>query len=67
MVKSEYFTDQNSACYVCDAKSSLSFTQVSLKLYFCGCRCCNNLSPAAIEGLGTYLFNKVKRFSESRP
>ena len=67
MVKSEYFKDQNSACYVCDSMSSLSFSRVSLKPHFCGCRCCNNLNPLTPEGLGTYLFNKVKKNSESLP
>ena len=62
MVTSEYFADHNSSCYMCDSMSSLSFTQVSLKQYFYECRCCNNLNPATLEGLRTYLFNKVKHF-----
>ena len=58
MVKSEYFADQNSACYMCHLVSTLSFTQVSFKLYFRGYRCCNNVNPATLEGLQIYLFGK---------
>ena len=62
MVKSKYFKDHNCACYECDSMSSLSFPQISLKLYFCGCKYCNNQNPATPEGLGIYSFNKVKSF-----